>query len=156
MVVARLLGWDPQVQPLGLIAAVLAGTAAFAGLGLALAGVLSGPANLAACNGLYLLLLLLGGVAVPASELPAALGEVARTLPSGALVDVMVDVTGGPASARAWLVLLGLGGGAAHGRRRHLPLVPGLSDRSDLRPARLAPRFVAGRGAAARRSPHAR
>ena len=107
VVAALLLGWDPQLQPLGLLAAVLAGTAAFAGAGLALAGLLSGPLNLAACNGLYLLLLLLGGVAVPASELPSALGTVARALPSGALVDVMVDVTGGPASARAWLVLVG-------------------------------------------------
>jgi ABC-2 type transport system permease protein len=106
VVVARLLDWHPQLQPLGLVAAVLLGTAAFAGLGLALAGLLSGPANLAACNGLYLVLLLLGGVAVPASELPSALGAVARALPSGALVDVMVDVTGGPASARAWLVLV--------------------------------------------------
>src|SRR6478735_7316882 len=105
VVVALLLGWDPQLQPLGLLAALLAGTAAFAGAGLALAGLLSGPLNLAACNGIYLLLLLLGGVAVPASELPSALGAVAKALPSGALVDVMVDVTGGPASARAWLVL---------------------------------------------------
>lgn len=103
-----LLGWNPGFQPAGFVVAVLLGTAAFAGLGFTLAGVLSGPANLAATNGLYLLLLLLGGIAVPASRLPVGLRAVARVLPSGALVEVMGDVAGRlpAASGRAWLVLV--------------------------------------------------
>jgi ABC-2 type transport system permease protein len=107
-IAGRLLGWGPGFQAVGLVAAVLLGTAAFAGLGFTLAGVLSGPANLAATNGLYVLLLLLGGIAVPASQLPGALRVGARVLPSGALVEVMGDVAGRlpAASARAWLVLL--------------------------------------------------
>jgi len=109
MVVGRLLGWHPDVEPVGFVVAVSAGTAAFAGLGLFLAGRLSGPANLAACNGLYLLLLLLGGIAVPATELPSALGALAKVLPSQALAEVMGDVAGGldAASGRAWAVLFG-------------------------------------------------
>jgi ABC-2 type transport system permease protein len=106
-VVALLLGWDPSWSPVRLVLAVLLGTAAFAGLGLLLAGRLSGPANLAACNGLYLVLLLFGGVAVPAGELPGAAAAVARALPTGALVRVMRSATGTTGSAgSAWLVLL--------------------------------------------------
>ncbi len=91
--VALVLGWQPN-WCIGLIVlGALAGTAAFAGLGLLLAGRLSGPTNLAACNALYLILLLFGGVAVPASELPAPLAALATALPSGALVDVMRAAT---------------------------------------------------------------
>jgi ABC-2 type transport system permease protein len=92
-VVALLLDWQPQWRPDLLVLAVLLGTATFAGLGLLLAGNLSGPANLAACNGLYLLLLLFGGIAVPASELPGPVGTVASVLPTGALVDLMRAAT---------------------------------------------------------------
>ena len=48
------------------LAAVALGTAAFAGLGLLMAGRLRGEVTLAAANGLYLVLLLLGGMVVPA------------------------------------------------------------------------------------------
>jgi len=91
--VALALSWDPSVRPALLVGAALLGTAAFAGTGLLLAGRLSGPANLAASNGLYLVLLLLGGVAVPAAELPGPLGTIAGVLPSGALVDAMRSAT---------------------------------------------------------------
>ena len=102
------LGWRPAISPLPFVGAVLAGVAAFAGLGLLLAGVLSGPANLAACNGLYVVLLLVGGVAVRTTELPGPLRSLARLLPSGALVEIMGDATGTvPAgTGRAWLVLV--------------------------------------------------
>lgn len=106
-VVALLLGWEPSWRPALLVLGVVAGTGAFAGLGLLLAGSLSGPANLAACNGLYLVLLLFGGVAVPATELPGPVGAVAQLLPTGALVRVMRVATGsGQALAAAVIVLL--------------------------------------------------
>lgn len=104
--VALVLGWQPSWQPGLLILAVLLGTATFAGLGLLLAGNLSGPANLAACNGLYLVLLLFGGIAVPASELPGPAGALATSLPTGALVAVMRAATAdGQPIGRAVIVL---------------------------------------------------
>lgn len=106
-VVALLLGWHPTWRVALLLLGVLLGSAAFAGLGLFLAGTLSGPANLAACNGLYLVLLLFGGVAVPASELPGPAGSVASALPTGALVNVMrAATTNGQSCGRALLVLI--------------------------------------------------
>ncbi len=72
------------------IAATILGTAAFAGLGLLMAGTLSGPLNLAACNGLYLILLVTGGMMVPFEKLPSALRHVSELLPAAALSDIMI------------------------------------------------------------------
>lgn len=102
------LGWRPDGArwPLA-IGGVLLGTAAFAGLGLVLAGRLRGEVNLAAQNGLYLVLLLLGGMIVPFAELPGALRVVAQVLPSGALADVLRDALGGDGvrPAASWATL---------------------------------------------------
>jgi ABC-2 type transport system permease protein len=105
--VAVALGWRPDANWLLGVAAVLLGTTAFAGIGLTMAGRLRGEINLAAQNGLYLVLLLLGGMVIPFSELPGALRAVARVLPSGALADVLRDaLTGaGDRPGRSWLVL---------------------------------------------------
>jgi ABC-2 type transport system permease protein len=65
----------------------LLGTAAFSGLGLLMAGRLRAEATLAAANGLYLVLLLIGGVVVPISRLPGWLAGVGRLLPTAALSD---------------------------------------------------------------------
>jgi ABC-2 type transport system permease protein len=67
---------------------VVAGTAAFAALGLFLAGVLRAEATLAAANLIYLLLLAGGAVVLPSTSY-GALGEVVRWLPSGALGDAL-------------------------------------------------------------------
>ena len=57
--VAYLLGWNPTDPTwLAALAGVLLGTCAFAGIGLFLAGRLRGEINLAAVNGLYLVLLI--------------------------------------------------------------------------------------------------
>ena len=69
------------------LAFVVLGTAAFAGLGLLMAGRLRAEATLAAANGLYLVLLLVSGMVVPLDRLPAPLASVARALPSGALAE---------------------------------------------------------------------
>ncbi len=63
------------------------GTAAFAGIGLLMAGTLRAEATLAAANGLYVVLLLVSGMVVPLASLPGGLRAVARLLPSGALVE---------------------------------------------------------------------
>lgn len=108
MPVAFALGWSPtNPRWLAAIAAVVLGTVAFAGLGLTLAGRLRGEINLAAQNGLYLVMLLLGGMVIPFNELPTVLEGVARVLPSGALANVVRDTVagGGEWVALSWLML---------------------------------------------------
>ena len=106
--VSYALGWRPQdADWIGAVAGMVVGTVAFAGLGLLLAGVLRGEVNLAAQNGLYLVLLLLGGMVIPLAELPEWLSAVARCLPSSALADVLREaLTGaGDRPTLAWAVL---------------------------------------------------
>jgi ABC-2 type transport system permease protein len=100
------LGWSPAVR-VGVIGAVLLGTIAFSGLGMLMAGTLRGEVTLAAANGLYLLLLLGGGMVVPLAQLPSGLRAVARLLPSGALADALTGTLtdGHGVPGRAWLVL---------------------------------------------------
>jgi ABC-2 type transport system permease protein len=86
--VALALGWDPEPGVVGVLLAVVVGTAAFASLGLFLAGVLRAEATLAAANLVYLLLLAGGAVVLPASAY-GGFGDVARWLPSGALGGAM-------------------------------------------------------------------
>ncbi len=83
------LGWQPSAA--GWAPAVLvgvAGTFAFAALGLLLAGLLRAEATLAAANLVYLLLLVAGGVVLPSTSYGAAAGALAW-LPSAALGDGM-------------------------------------------------------------------
>jgi ABC-2 type transport system permease protein len=82
------LGWRPELA--GIPAAVLflvLGTAAFSGLGLLMAGRLRAEATLAAANGLYVVLLLAGGLIVPLDRLPGPLEAAGRLLPTAALAD---------------------------------------------------------------------
>ncbi|MGH9090758.1 MAG: ABC transporter permease [Acidimicrobiales bacterium] len=105
------LGWDPGggggADAGQALAVALLATVAFGGLGLLLAGVLRAEVNLAAANGLYLLLLLLGGMVVPLAKLPGPLADVARALPAAALSDGLHAAlgTGTAVPAEAWVVL---------------------------------------------------
>lgn len=88
-VVGLVLGWEPQVDdPLrtlvGIVLAVVLGTAAFAALGLFVAGALRAEATLALANLVYLLLMAGGGVVLPTSTYGDA-GTFIQWLPSGAL-----------------------------------------------------------------------
>jgi ABC-2 type transport system permease protein len=69
--------------------AVALGTAAFAGLGLLVAGTLRAEATLALTNGLFLGALALGGIIVPLDRLPPPLATVAEILPAAALTDAL-------------------------------------------------------------------
>ena len=97
--VAVALGWDPSWSVGTAIGAVALGTAAFGGLGMLMAGRLRGEVTLAAANGLYLVLLLLGGMVFPLSELPAALESVAKALPAAALASLLHDTSAGASGA---------------------------------------------------------
>lgn len=104
-----ILGWSPVSAnwPLAIVA-VAAGTAAFAGIGLALAGNLRGEVNLAAANGLYLVLLLIGGVLFPLDRLPGVLESVGRVLPTYALSDILREtlMSAGSHTTTSWIVLV--------------------------------------------------
>jgi len=106
--VAVALGWDPLRSSFGpAAAAIVLATVAFAGLGLLMAGTLRCEVVLAAANGLYLLLLLVGGMVVPLTKLPGALRPLARALPAGALSDALHHALGGAhAGSSYWLVLV--------------------------------------------------
>lgn len=82
-------GWRPAGEPLVALLALLLGTAAFAGLGLTLAGTLRPEATLAVANGLFLVLLLLGGFFLPLSALPPWMAAVGHLLPAAALADTL-------------------------------------------------------------------
>ncbi|TDD59867.1 ABC transporter permease [Kribbella antibiotica] len=82
------LGWKPvggAQAVVGVVLTVLCGTAAFASLGLLMAGVLRAEATLAAANLIYLLLLVGGAVMTPVDEYPEGMQSVVRLLPSAAL-----------------------------------------------------------------------
>ena len=104
------LGWSPPGgagHALEALALVLLATAAFGGIGLVLAGLLRAELNLAASNGLYLVLLLLGGMIVPLGKLPGALAGVAKALPAAALSSGLHPVLGAGSTVplRSWVVL---------------------------------------------------
>jgi ABC-2 type transport system permease protein len=106
-VVALVLGWRPSGSAGAVALGMVLATVAFAGLGMLMAGRLRGEAVLAAANGLYLVLLLLGGMVIPVDELPGALRAVARALPAAALSDVVHAATSAATvPGRAWVVLL--------------------------------------------------
>jgi len=85
------LGWAPGAgwSPILALAGLLLGTAAFAGLGLAMAGALRAEATMALANGLFLACLLLGGIVVPLDRLPPLVSEIASLLPAAALAETL-------------------------------------------------------------------
>ena len=106
--VALVLGWRMEGRPLLALLAALLATVAFAGLGLLLAGTLPALTTLAAANGLYLVLLLLGGMIIPLSRLPGPVRVLAKALPASALSDALHGAlaVSGSVPARAWVVLV--------------------------------------------------
>lgn len=107
--VGYLLGWRPE--PIGLVLSILLmvlGTAAFAALGLLLAGTVRAEATLAAANLVYLALLAAGGIVVPVNRLPDAIVPVVELLPSAALADALRHASvSGALDVGACAVLLG-------------------------------------------------
>jgi ABC-2 type transport system permease protein len=114
---ALALGWRPSGgigAALLCVVLVALGTAAFAGLGLLVAGSLRAEATLAVANLVYVVLLAGGGVVVPLAKYPDVLQPVVAALPSGALADGLRSVTAGsgvswgpPLVLAAWALVAG-------------------------------------------------
>ena len=105
-----MLGWAPGAgaSPLLVVAGLVLGTIAFAGLGLLMAGTLRAEATLALANLLFLLSLVLGGIVLPLERLPGPVASVASDLPAAALSRVLAIGFGGASGdATEPLVLLG-------------------------------------------------
>jgi ABC-2 type transport system permease protein len=87
------LGWrpGPEASVIGLVVAVgvttLVGAAAFASLGLLIAGMVRPEGALVLANALFLVALMGGGVLVPVQDLPGPLASIAGLLPVGALAE---------------------------------------------------------------------
>ena len=107
--VAAALGWEPSAGAAGVggaVAAVLLGTAAFAGIGLAMAGRLRAVGTLALVNALFGVLILLGGMVFSLDVLPDGVAQAAHLLPSAALADALRSSLGEAAvDTRALAVL---------------------------------------------------
>jgi ABC-2 type transport system permease protein len=105
---AVLMGWQPRGDVIEFLVLVVLATAGFAGIGLLMAGTLRAEMTLAAANGLYLVLLLLGGMVVPLAKLPGPVQALARALPAANLADAFHATLGlgNAVPGRAWLVLL--------------------------------------------------
>lgn len=87
-VLGLVLGWRPEASGIAYaVLFVVVGTWAFVALALLLAGTLRAEAVLAVANLVWVLLLGLGGVIVPRTELPAGVSQVAALLPSAGLAD---------------------------------------------------------------------
>ena len=95
--VALALKWHPHGGGAGgaeVLALLILASAGCAGIGLLLAGRLRAEVNLAASNGLYLVLLLVSGIVVPVTSLPGFVQKIVVGLPSGALADGLHRVLG--------------------------------------------------------------
>ena len=108
------LGWNPGgaggagALAAAAVLAMVLGTVAFGGIGLALAGTLKPLVNLAVVNALFVILLLLGGMLIPLGKLPGWLEGIAKVLPASALADALHGALGNgtPVSTRDWIVLV--------------------------------------------------
>jgi len=95
VVTALALGWQPHgggAAVAWVVLLMIAGTAAFSGLALLMAGTLRAEATLAAANLVYLVMLGIGGVVFPLTKFPAAAQPVLRLLPADALSDGLRSV----------------------------------------------------------------
>lgn len=109
--VSLALGWQPHggvgAIAIGSVTLLLA-SAGFSGIGLFLAGRLRAEINLAASNGLYLLLLMVSGFVIPSDNFPHALRIAIELLPSGALAAIAQHLTMGHHVNWSALAVLGV------------------------------------------------
>ena len=106
-------GWRPAGPVWAVLPILLLGTAAFAGLGMLMAGALRAEATLALANGLYVIFLAIGGIFLPVDHLPPVLQWLASILPPAALSDSLRGAltnqgihAGSVALLAAWALIL--------------------------------------------------
>lgn len=99
------LGWRFDGSVPALVLFVVAGTAAFAALGVLLAGTVSAELTLALSNALFVLLTLFGGVLIPATALGGGWARTIEWLPSAALTSGLATAAGGDLAGGALGVL---------------------------------------------------
>ncbi len=95
LAVGAAINWRPTASLAAVVSVpllLLAGTAAFSGLALLMAGTLRAEATLAGANLLYLIMLGLGAVLFPLTKFPAGARPVLRLLPADALADGLRSV----------------------------------------------------------------
>ena len=102
------LGWHPSGDAIEFVAAVLLATAAFTGIGLIMAGRLKSEAVIGSANGLFLILLVLGGMIFPISSLPSPIADLAKALPAYASAHILFSTSAHqPGSLTgSWIVLV--------------------------------------------------
>jgi ABC-2 type transport system permease protein len=107
-VVGLAFGWSPHGNPIAVVGVLLLGTAAFSALGLLMAGTLRAEATLAGANLVYVVLLVLGGVAFPLTDFSTGLRHVLDLLPISALSDGLrtVLLSGRTVPLHDWLTLI--------------------------------------------------
>ena len=101
------LGWRPSGNLAEFVIAIVLSSSAFAGIGLIMAGRLKSEAVIGAANGVFLLLLVLGGMIFPVTSLPGPIAEVAKLLPAYASAHILFSASSGVASptSTSWIVL---------------------------------------------------
>ena len=107
------LGWELTGGVVLAALFLLLGTIAFAGIGMLMAGTLRAEATLATANGVFLVLLFIGGMAYPLDKLPTVLEEIAKVLPAAALSEsvrgALTPGVGGPGWSIVVLALWAIG-----------------------------------------------
>lgn len=110
-IIATIIGWRPGPRDAFLLVFIVIGALSLAACAVMVAGLLRAEATLALANGIFLLLLVAGGTAIPASSLPGWWAPIAAILPSGALADALrwssLDLSGTPILAIIILLLWG-------------------------------------------------
>jgi ABC-2 type transport system permease protein len=86
-VIAAALGWRPDSRWVWLVMLIILGALSLAACAVMTAGLLRAEATLALANGIFLVLLVAGGTAIPVSSLPGWWAAIASALPSGALAE---------------------------------------------------------------------
>lgn len=103
-VVALLLGWRPNGNPIWATALTLLGIVAFIGIALLLGGTLRAEAVLGLANLLWFAMVVVGGVIVPLTSAPGWLHVVGALTPAGALSQGLRDVLTDGGTPHLWAV----------------------------------------------------
>lgn len=106
--VGLVLGWHPAGNIEAFVIAAALATAAFSGIGLLMAGTMKSEVIIGAANGIYLILLFIGGMIIPLTSLPSAIETFARLLPAAALSQALYHSigVGGGVPLWAWINLV--------------------------------------------------